>query len=508
MPYTYNAITKQAATTSYGLTHTLHIGVSASTTSPDGASGAFFWMPKGPVTLNALLSWADLINDPGRIELYSTTTGFVIATIDVAATTTPTEFSTTGFVPEDGYVGVRLICESANTITLHGIYLEFRREVELATTWQDVTTLAGYTFTRASAATDGAPETGLPIDDVAAYATGTLRDVSAKMGVASDYWYLLEGTRINYLNWTNFTHASWVIGGSATLTVGETDPAGGAGAVRLTALSGNNLVSKSVTGAAAIARTTSTWLRQGPGTGDWAIQNTFGGTGEIAKGGTAAVAWTRVTLITDATTGSAWTYQPVNGNNLVANGGPAAGDRDCVEWGPQMENGNFASSFIENNTAGSLTRQADQLAVNLPANWTTGKLVFEYVPEHTEQHVIDGLQVTLLLDDATSTRGIVMNQDGGVARIVVTDGTAVAQVQFSAHAFASGFTIGDTIRLEVDWTHQFVRMFVNDQYEDAGYFVGGTADLSPYIGTQFHIGHDGAGTATAWGLIRVGSTTS
>lgn len=504
MTYPYNNFTQDGSTRSFGFEHTLHIGRSATGTSPDGDSGAFLWLPKGPISFTALLSWANLVDDPGRVELYESQTGFIVAVIDVAATTTPTAFSSTGFVQQDGYYGIRMICESANTLNLHGVHLEFRRERETTVEWQDLTAQAGYTFARTSAATDGAPETGLPIDDVSFYSSGVLRDVSAKVGTASDCWYLLEGARTNYLNRTDYNHASWVVTSSASLTIGESDPAGGFGAARFTALSGNNLVSKSITGFTGSPRTTSTWLRQGPGTGEWAIQNTFAGAGEIAKGGTAGPDWVRVTLITAATSGSSWVYQAVNGNNLVANGGPAAGDRDCVEWGPQMEDGDFASSFIENNTASTLLREADQLAINLPTAWTSNKLVFEYVPEHDEQAIIDGLQCVFMLDDATSSRGIVMNEDGGVARIIVTDGTAIAEAQFSSHVLANGFTAGDTIRLEIDWDNQFVRLFVNGQYEDAGYFIGGTADLSPYTGTQFHIGHDGAGTTTVWGLLRVG----
>lgn len=505
MTHAKNPLTKNGSTTSYGYSFEASIDQSEGSTGVDGVGVAFFTLPPGNVTLTGYIVWDNAVDAPGTVELYDTTTGVVICTLTGAASTSVAEYTDTGVVGQDVLCGLRIICTSTNILTLYGIRVDYARDPVLSPTWQDLTAQSGYSFTRASAATDGSPEVGLPIDNVDRYSSGEIRDVSAKMGVASDYWYLLEGQRTNYLNRTDFNHASWVVTSNATLTIGETDPFGGSEAVRFTALSGNNLVSKAITGPSASPRTTSTWLRQGPGSGAWAIQNTFAGTGEIAKGGTAPADWVRVTLITAATTGTSWTYQPVNGNNLVANNGPAAGDRDCVEWGPQMEDGIFPSSFIENLTAGSLARNADQVSLNLPASWTTGKLVMEYVPQHTEDDVIDGLQVIFLLDDTTSTKGIVMNEDAGTARIIVTDGTAVGEVQFSQLPFGGGFTTGDTIRLVVDWDRQHLILSVNGVFAYSSYFVGGTASLVGDAGTQYHVGHDGAGTTTAWGLLRFGT---
>lgn len=499
MTYPYNNFTQDGSTRSFGFEHTLHIGRSATGTSPDGEIGAFLWLPKGPISFTALLSWANLVDDPGRVELYESQTGFIVAVIDVAATTTPTAFTSTGFVQQDGYHGMRMICESANTLNLHGVHLEFRRERETTVEWQNLTLQAGYTFARPSTATDGAPEVGIPAGNLSSYSSGILRDVSAKVGVASDYWYLLEGARTNLvLRSLSPAEAGWGPVGSAVVTGGQSDPFGGTSAARVESPSGNHMYLTTIVSPPMVVTAHSAFIRQGPGTGAWQVTAI---NPSQSRGGVVDTNWIRTSFLT--TPNANVQHRAGDGNNQTAVGGVAAGARDAIYYGFQLESGAFPTSYIP-TTGVAVTRQGDELALNLPVNWTSGRLVFEYVPEHDEQAIIDGLQCIFMLDDATSTRGIVMNQDGGVARIIVTDGTAIAEAQFSAHAFANGFTAGDTIRLEIDWDNQFVRLFVNGQYEDAGYFVGGIASLAPYAGTQFHVGHDGAGATTVWGLLRVG----
>jgi len=499
MTYPYNNLTQDGSTRSFGFEHTLHIGRSATGTSPDGEIGAFLWLPKGPISFTALLSWANLVDDPGRVELYESQTGFIVAVIDVAATTTPTAFTDTGFVPQDGYYGIRMICESVNTLNLHGVHLEFRREREAAVEWQDLTAQAGYTFARTSAATDGAPEVGIPAGNLSSYSSGVLRDVSAKVGVASDYWYLLEGARTNLvLRSLSPAEAGWGPAGTATLTGSQADPFGGTSAARVESPSGNNMYLTTIVSPPMVPTAHSAFVRQGPGTGVYQFTAI---NPEQAVGGTVGPDWIRVGFVTTPNANNQ--HRAGDAGNRSLTGGLPAGDRDAVYYGFQLESGAFPTSYIP-TTGVAVTRQEDQLAINLPAAWTSNKLIFEYVPEHDEQAVIDGLQCIFMLDDATASRGVVMNQDGGVARIIVTDGTAIAEVQFSSAFITSGFTAGDTIRLEIDWDNQFVRLFVNGQYEDASYFVGGTASLAPYTGTQFHIGHDGAGATTVWGLLRVG----
>lgn len=354
--------------------------------------------------------------------------------------------------------------------------------------WDDLTALAGWTFSRSSVATDGAPETGLPADDVDDYAVDVVREVSAKLGLSGQPAYLLEGQRTNYTRYTDdlVNAAKWGSIGSPTRTGGQSDPKGGSTALRIESAVGTNFVNGTCAASSNALHAASIYKRQGSGSGAW--QATHLNPIE-ARGGTAASAWSRTRWAVTTTATSGWRLN--ESADRASSGGVAAGARDAVLWGPQVEQGAFASSFIDNALATAATRATDNARCTLPTSWCADVLTVEYRPEHSSgEHVTHAAEMSLI-DDGARSLSLVVDAGSSKVRLVTSGGTYTSP--------ALTYSSGDVVRIEVDWAGLTLDVSVNAapvaQTPIAGsWSSGGTA----------YIGRNSGGTTPAFGVISIG----
>lgn len=331
----------------------------------------------------------------------------------------------------------------------------------------------GFTFSRADttpgSVSDGLPSVGLPADDVDFY-TG-LRDVSSKIGVPEDFWYLIEGSRTNNVTESNNLTA-WGVTGTVTVTPGEAGPNGN-DAFRVESLSGTHYISRAVGTAVGQPRVVTHWLRQGPGSGAYQTLTTFAGTGEQARGGTASTSWSRLRLFTAATTGVGAVHLQ-DGRNLLASppAGVAAGARDAVVAYVQGEQGYWASSYIA--TAGSArTRGADILRLALPSWWTTETLKFELVPAWSSAELMAAaLPAAVLLENVGGGQHIFFGDRslvGGPAGF----GCVLSTATVGSH-WTDVFSVaaGDLLEVEVDWNAGEFSVYQNSVLVETVPFAG------------------------------------
>lgn len=355
-----------------------------------------------------------------------------------------------------------------STVAAGGEVYGLLRILDIPPEWmpQDPQTLEGYTFTRASTATDGLPSVGLPADDVDSYGSNVLRKVSqaGKYGAASDGWVLIEGARTNNVTESNNLTA-WSVTGTVTVTPGEAGPKGN-DAFRVESLSGTHYISRAVGTAVGQPRVVTHWLRQGPGSGAYQTLTTFAGTGEQARGGTASTSWSRLRLFTAATTGVG-TVHLQDGRNLLASppAGVAAGARDAVVAYVQGEQGYWASSYIP--TSGSAaTRLGDDLSIDFPERWTGGQLRVEFVPAYSSAERVGAAQnICLLREDDEAAVEVVISGSDMIPRLRTWDGV------YDGNPLV--WAAGDEVRFEIDWVGGFFSIFINDVYTDDFTFTGG-----------------------------------
>ena len=357
-----------------------------------------------------------------------------------------------------------------------------------AQVWDDLTALAGWTFSRASAATDGAPETGLPADDVDDYAVDVVREVSAKLGLSGQPAYLLEGQRTNYTRYTDdlVNVSKWASIGSPTRTGGQSDPKGGSTALRIESAVGTNFVNGTCAASSNALHAASIYKRQGSGSGAW--QATHMNPTE-ARGGTAASAWSRTRWAVTTTATSGWRLN--ESVDRASSGGVAAGARDAVLWGPQVEQGAFASSFIDNALVTATTRSEDNARATLPAAWCADVLTVEYRPEHSSAEHITHATTMRLIDNGTARLSLVVDSGASKIQLVTSGGTYLSP--------ALTYSAGDVVRVEVDWSAGDLDVSVNATPVTTTSIAGSwTASGTAYIG------RDSGGTECVFGVLSIG----
>jgi hypothetical protein len=211
------------------------------------------------------------------------------------------------------------------------------------------------TFSRSSEAAAVDPRNGWAWYDTAAPWPAT--DVAR---ILADGAIFIEGASTNrILRSSAFGTAPWA-GTVAGVTTGETDPTGATGACRI-ALTSAQEIDQTYAGDVAATRTTSIYLRQGPGSGAYKVYSIRVPTpnGHVISG-TAAAAWTRFT--TSSGTASGATPSDVSRIYFDARGttgqgfGPVASAIDVDAFNAQAEDGTLATSPIR--TVGAAATRA------------------------------------------------------------------------------------------------------------------------------------------------------
>jgi hypothetical protein len=351
---------------------------------------------------------------------------------------------------------------------------------------QDFRTLDGYTFTRASTATDGLPSVGLPADSVSSYGSDILRDVSTKTGEVG--WFLLEGARTNLILHSaeiTTTRSPWASPiGTVTSVRDESDPMGGTEASRLSAPTGINNLLQDRVGTSGVPRAHSLFVRRGPGSGVFqllVINPT------LTRGGTAGTEWSRIQVLTTSTAAGI----QMRVIDTSTSGEIPSGARDYVAWGAQVEdNATFASSYIP-TTGSAATRLGDDLSANLPEKWCRGILRVLLVPAYSSaQRVASGQHISVL-----------SAYEGARLRLAIIGPDIFVQIETWDGVFTSGvdigFNAGDEIRFDVDWEASDLLVYLNNALELTVPFTGGWVDSVPV-----DIGHED-NTEHVHGLLRV-----
>lgn len=487
-----------------GLEQYYSIEASITNVAPDGTTLLLLDLPRGPVQMRVAYAYDGADASNATFEVFYSASGpaqgSVVLSEELPLTTTPGEFDLVCFLPEAGVYGIRVIMDASDTVVVHGIQLDFHHDYA-QDQWVDVTTLSGYTFSRSTVATDGAPEAGLPADDVDDYGIDVLRDVSTKL--SDPGWVLLEGSRTNSVLYSaGPDQGGWGTAGGTVLTGGQADPSGGTEAVRVESPSGNNMVLTTISSPTAGDAAFSAFTNKGAGSGVFNHSNI---NDPGAVGGT-ATAWLRASW--QATlTGANTQFRVNNGNNTSSYGGLAAGDRDSdVCWCQLEVSSGFPSSYIR--TSGSaVTRAADDLSVEMPTSWATDGFVIEYRPEHGRSD-IQALGTILLLgfgDLMSGGGGVVMNYDGAPS-ILVYDTDLGIGAQLSSVSGIPDFTPGTLIRIEVDWKSGLASLYYDGDLQYAALITfGGTAkNWGIRAGQPVYLGGLG-GVGSVFGCVRYGS---
>lgn len=349
-------------------------------------------------------------------------------------------------------------------------------------TWVSLTDLTGWSFTRSTGATDGAPELGLPAGEVRTYGPNEIREVSAKLALDRPC-FLLEGERTNLLP---RRADAWGAIGAPVVACTESDPLGAASACRIVAAGGSRRVQASAATLVSSQLAFSMWVRRGGGVGTYQAWVT---PPDAAIGGIAEAPWVRVSRTLTVTSTNTNFYMAIT-NDGSPHGGIAAGERDAVYDLPQAEIGPWPSSAIPGTVAPS-TRGADVAVADMPPEWTEGVLFLEYRPIHSSiQQVASGTSVRLL-DDGV-----------GSVSMVVRDGAVHVQLT-TATTSQSGpvaFSPGSVVRVVVDWAATTLRVLVDGVELPAATL---TAGWTP--GAQVRFGAALAGGEAAFGALTIGT---
>lgn len=230
-------------------------------------------------------------------------------------------------------------------------------------TWDFTTQTAGavvlptdWLFTRASS--------GYSVQDGAnaLVASGFGVDVGrvGRLSSAQNYGLFVEPARTNQsarpLDASLLPYGSW-----ASVTTGQTDPAGGTTGVYCTVVSGG-VGRYDETGNNTGPVTVSNWMRRGAGSGVYQKLNSNGVT-NTASGGTAAVAWARYDLTHGPFAAQHCFYLEMDGRDFTASGGIAAGARQAVLAYRQIELGAYPTSVMF-AAAGPVTRAGERPRIN------------------------------------------------------------------------------------------------------------------------------------------------
>lgn len=309
----------------------------------------------------------------------------------------------------------------------------------------DVTGLAGYAFSRASAATDGLPAAALPADDVDSYATNALRDVAAKIAAGDPARYLCEQAGTNWWSRSNdLTVAPWTVANTVTRTGGQTDPAGGTSACRIECPAPGTLNSlqtgaEPLAGDGGVPMAIGAWVREAAAPGNWCFltQNP-----NVALGGAAPTNWTRYVIQKTSTSSNQASFILIN-NNQTGNGGIAAGARDAIIAFPQAERSRWASSYIV--TSGAVASRApDDLAAQLPEILCRGVSEHHLVmPQSSAAFLAAGDDAVIVTDGADID-----------LRLAISGTDIIVSMTTDAGTYTSGpitWSAGDRVRIVVDW---------------------------------------------------------
>lgn len=358
-----------------------------------------------------------------------------------------------------------------------------------ATQWIDMTIQPSYSFTRATVASDGAPETGLPAHNVSFYASGELREVSSKLGLTDQPTYLLEGARTN-ISFTTLSRNSSAVASTSTISTTYTGPSGDAN-LSLYQMTVSNARTQVITQNADTADSTTYAVSA-------SVKAAFIATDPdvlfdfLRRDGTVATLnislpfeWQRFHQVVDSGAGaSTTTIRTRNGD---------ADERHYAQAFNQIEQGQFPSSYIDvalSNTP--TTRAADVMSCALQNAWGAGTLVFYYRPEHSSaQHVAHGSTLTLLRAGVYSI-SIVVDAGASKVQMVTLDGT-----------FLTGgltYNAGDEVRVELDWANEQIRVYVAAVLVATTAFTGIWNYASPVTA---NIGHN-AGEEHVFGALSIG----
>ena len=241
-------------------------------------------------------------------------------------------------------------------------------------------------------------------------------------GRALDAWdvgLLVEEARTNRVpDASNFSAASWTLGGTVTRTGSQPGPTGTNSATRLQAAGGSNFLYRDATGLSNVSHTGSLGLR--PTTPPAALGALLGGATTGLSTALAATAWARY----DAS------VLPFGGTSITAfavdardNYGFGAGARDWLAYGVQLETGAFPTEFVPTSGAAA-TRAASflrSLAATHAPRIVTGRLSIELVLRAKGARTEYGGTTSLWYVDASNQASFVPST--GVLTITVAGST-------------------------------------------------------------------------------------
>lgn len=314
------------------------------------------------------------------------------------------------------------------------------------------------TFARASVATfvDGAATSG---------STQFVRDASINVrrfedrGDGNGRMLLLEGSRKNQFTHSE-TFASWSAGSASITNDYGPAPDGTTTADRLQVASGGTGANFSLSGITPSIDWVGTLYRRSP-TGTTSAQDLIGAS-SVWPSANAALTTTYERAFCSALPSNSSTAVGMwvaDGRDWSAYGGVAAGARDEITWGRQLEQASFASSYIRSAAVGGTTRSADILSgptSSVPSAMINGAFSFTIAPIFSSaggiRHATDQCIFSFAEDD--SERIFFVVSGGSIYIRVVSGGvTKVTSnaLTFSAHqkltvaidAVAGSITVGN-----------------------------------------------------------------
>jgi len=188
--------------------------------------------------------------------------------------------------------------------------------------------------------------------------------------------------------------------------------------------------------------TATNWVRANAGTST-AQDFIGGGPGAVAAGLTTTTTWARNEMYEAAHAETAVALYIADGRDLRAYGGIAGGTRQQVFWGMQLEQADFASSYIRSadNASAGPVRAADILSgpiATVPVAMINGTFAFEVAPIFSSARgIADGSDQCIFSFAEDDSERIFFVVSGGSIYIRVTSGGATKvtsnALTFSAH---------------------------------------------------------------------------
>jgi len=143
----------------------------------------------------------------------------------------------------------------------------------------------------------------------------------------------------------------------------------------------------------------------------------------------------------------------------------------CYVYGAQVEEGSYPTSYIPNNSGGSVTREAEDIAINtLDQTYSTDITLFFEVERLVSTSDINK-EIAVVINSTTSpdNRFTFYSTSNGRFRILITDDSGNTDNLYSA---TNAFEKGETIKLALKITNSGCTLFIDGSSVDTSSGIG------------------------------------